>query len=78
LFRYGIKSIINLQHPDEHASCGLGVRESGFSYEPEEFMQAESENFVFNLKTLYLGSVESILEWPEGLFVNMAIGLCRT
>lgn len=45
LIRNGIKSIINLQHPDEHASCGYGLQESGFSYEPEDFMQAESKGY---------------------------------
>ena len=41
--RTGIKSIINLQHPGEHASCGFGLEpESGFSYIPEDFMQEDS------------------------------------
>ena len=42
-FRAGIKSLINLQHPGEHASCGFGLEpESGFSYIPEHFMQEDS------------------------------------
>ena len=41
--RTGIKSIINLQRPGEHASCGFGLEpESGFSYIPEDFMQEDS------------------------------------
>ena len=37
--RYGIKSVINLQLPWEHAKCGPGVEQSsGFTYCPEEFM----------------------------------------
>ena len=44
--RCGIKSVINLQHPGEHASCGFGLEESGFSYNPEDFMQADSKCFL--------------------------------
>lgn len=36
--RFGIKSIINLQTAGEHSSCGPGLHESGFSYNPQEFM----------------------------------------
>jgi len=36
--RHGIKSIINLQHPGEHAACGFGLEEGGFSYIPQDFM----------------------------------------
>ncbi|CAH0562649.1 unnamed protein product [Brassicogethes aeneus] len=35
----GIKSIINLQCPKEHASCGQPLNESGFSYDPNMFME---------------------------------------
>ena len=42
--RVGINSVMNLQHPGEHASCGYGLEEgSGFSYIPEDFMQADSK-----------------------------------
>ncbi|KAM8829569.1 protein tyrosine phosphatase domain-containing protein 1 isoform 4-T4 [Synchiropus picturatus] len=38
--RCGIKSVINLQIPGEHASCGNPLEpESGFSYRPEAFME---------------------------------------
>ena len=41
--RNGIKSLINLQHPGEHSSCGFGLEPvSGFSYIPEHFMQEDS------------------------------------
>ncbi|XP_057405054.1 protein tyrosine phosphatase domain-containing protein 1 isoform X3 [Balaenoptera acutorostrata] len=40
---HGIKSIINLQRPGEHASCGNPLeQESGFTYLPEAFMEAGS------------------------------------
>ncbi|XP_072222625.1 protein tyrosine phosphatase domain-containing protein 1 [Leuresthes tenuis] len=38
--RNGIKTVINLQIPGEHASCGKPLEpESGFSYHPEVFME---------------------------------------
>lgn len=41
--RHGIKSIINLQEVNEHANCGPPLEPSGFSYNPQEFMDADSE-----------------------------------
>ncbi|KAG7472863.1 hypothetical protein MATL_G00113730 [Megalops atlanticus] len=39
--RCGLRSIINLQHPGEHASCGNDLEpDSGFTYRPEAFMEA--------------------------------------
>ncbi|KAJ8259723.1 hypothetical protein GJAV_G00172680 [Gymnothorax javanicus] len=39
--RCGLRTIINLQRPGEHASCGNPLeQESGFSYRPESFMEA--------------------------------------
>lgn len=41
--RNGIKTVINLQIPGEHASCGNPLEpESGFSYRPEVFMENKS------------------------------------
>ncbi|CAB4038206.1 tyrosine phosphatase domain-containing 1 isoform X2 [Paramuricea clavata] len=36
--RWGITAVINLQHPGEHANCGFGLENSGFTYNPEAFM----------------------------------------
>lgn len=42
---HGIKTIINLQRPGEHASCGNPLeQESGFTYLPEAFMEAGSKS----------------------------------
>ncbi|TMS39346.1 hypothetical protein L596_005885 [Steinernema carpocapsae] len=38
LKRNNIRSVINLQHVGEHASCGPPLHKSGFSYDPENFM----------------------------------------
>ncbi|KAJ8301461.1 hypothetical protein KUTeg_020448 [Tegillarca granosa] len=37
----GIKSIINLQTPGEHAECGYGLDKNGFSYDTQQFMEKE-------------------------------------
>lgn len=43
--RYGLKTVINLQRPGEHASCGNPLeQESGFTYRPETFMEAGGES----------------------------------
>ncbi|KAK2851614.1 hypothetical protein Q5P01_007890 [Channa striata] len=45
--RNGIKTLINLQIPGEHATCGKPLEpESGFSYHPEVFM--ENNIFFYN------------------------------
>ncbi|KAK0399586.1 hypothetical protein QR680_003122 [Steinernema hermaphroditum] len=38
LKRNNIRSVINLQHVGEHASCGPPLHKSGFSYDPESLM----------------------------------------
>lgn len=44
MLRCGLKTVINLQRPGEHASCGNALeQESGFTYRPETFMEAGSE-----------------------------------
>jgi len=45
--RCGLKTVINLQRPGEHASCGNPLeQESGFTYRPEIFMEAGGE-FIY-------------------------------
>ena len=42
--RCGLRTVINLQRPGEHASCGNPLEhDSGFTYRPEMFMEAGSE-----------------------------------
>lgn len=43
-FRAGIRAIFNLESPDEHVLCGHGNHQSGFSYDPSEFMDVGSES----------------------------------
>ncbi|VDK80856.1 unnamed protein product [Dibothriocephalus latus] len=37
---FQIKTIINMQIPGEHPHCGDGINKTGFSYDPEIFMEA--------------------------------------
>lgn len=50
----GLKTVINLQRPGEHASCGNPLeQESGFTYRPEIFMEAGSE-YTLSMSLDYL------------------------
>ena len=40
---WSIKTIINLQTPGEHASCGGPILQSGFTYDPNIFMKNNSK-----------------------------------
>lgn len=59
----GIKSLINLQHPGEHNSCGFGLESvSGFSYIPEDFMKEDIFFYNFGWNDYGVRSLESILD----------------
>ncbi|XP_063282994.1 protein tyrosine phosphatase domain-containing protein 1 [Pelobates fuscus] len=60
---HGIKTIINLQRPGEHASCGNPLeQESGFTYRPEAFMEAEIYFYNFGWKDYGVASLTTILD----------------
>ncbi|XP_010598937.2 protein tyrosine phosphatase domain-containing protein 1 [Loxodonta africana] len=59
----GIKTIINLQRPGEHASCGNPLeQESGFTYHPEAFMEAGIYFYNFGWKDYGVASLTTILD----------------
>ncbi|XP_013406069.1 protein tyrosine phosphatase domain-containing protein 1 isoform X1 [Lingula anatina] len=58
----GIKSIINLQKPGEHASCGYGLHSLGFSYDPQEFMDKGIFFYNFGWKDYGVASMSTILD----------------
>ncbi|XP_049751772.1 protein tyrosine phosphatase domain-containing protein 1 isoform X1 [Elephas maximus indicus] len=59
----GIKTIINLQRPGEHASCGNPLeQESGFTYRPEAFMEAGIYFYNFGWKDYGVASLTTILD----------------
>ncbi|CAJ0928589.1 unnamed protein product, partial [Mesorhabditis belari] len=47
--RAGIRAVLNLEEPGEHAQCGPGLLPSGFTYEPEWFMKAGIYYYNFPL-----------------------------
>ncbi|XP_051839802.1 protein tyrosine phosphatase domain-containing protein 1 isoform X2 [Antechinus flavipes] len=60
---YGIKTVINLQRPGEHASCGNTLEpESGFTYLPEAFMEAGIYFYNFGWKDYGVASLTTILD----------------
>ncbi|GIY03409.1 protein tyrosine phosphatase domain-containing protein 1 [Caerostris darwini] len=52
---FGIKSLINLQERGEHSSCGVPLERSGFTYDPQIFM--ENKIFYYNFDWRDYGSV---------------------
>eukprot|EP00062_Callorhinchus_milii_P017642 gi/632970330/ref/XP_007901588.1/ PREDICTED: protein tyrosine phosphatase domain-containing protein 1 [Callorhinchus milii] len=61
--RHGVKTVINLQRPGEHASCGNPLeQESGFTYLPEVFMEAGNYFYNFGWKDYGVASLTTILD----------------
>ncbi|XP_037348381.1 protein tyrosine phosphatase domain-containing protein 1 isoform X2 [Talpa occidentalis] len=59
----GIRTVINLQRPGEHASCGNPLeQESGFTYLPEAFMEAGIYFYNFGWKDYGVASLTTILD----------------
>ncbi|XP_013889194.1 protein tyrosine phosphatase domain-containing protein 1 isoform X2 [Austrofundulus limnaeus] len=61
--RCSLKTVINLQRPGEHASCGKPLeQESGFTYRPETFMEAGIYYYNFGWKDYGVASLTTILD----------------
>uniref|UniRef100_A0A3Q2CYJ0 Protein tyrosine phosphatase domain-containing protein 1 n=1 Tax=Cyprinodon variegatus TaxID=28743 RepID=A0A3Q2CYJ0_CYPVA len=61
--RNGIKTVINLQLPGEHASCGKPLEpESGFSYRPEAFMENNIYFYNFGWSDYGVANLTAILD----------------
>uniref|UniRef100_A0A1A7YCK4 Protein tyrosine phosphatase domain-containing protein 1 n=1 Tax=Iconisemion striatum TaxID=60296 RepID=A0A1A7YCK4_9TELE len=61
--RSDLKTVINLQRPGEHASCGPPLeQESGFTYLPETFMEAGIYYYNFGWKDYGVASLTTILD----------------
>ncbi|XP_038132403.1 protein tyrosine phosphatase domain-containing protein 1 isoform X1 [Cyprinodon tularosa] len=61
--RCGLTTVINLQRPGEHASCGYPLeQESGFTYRPEAFMEAGIYYYNFGWKDYGVASLTTILD----------------
>lgn len=61
--RYGIKTVINLQIPGEHASCGNPLEpQSGFSYCPEVFMENNIYFYNFGWSDYGVANLTTVLD----------------
>ncbi|CAL4066887.1 unnamed protein product, partial [Meganyctiphanes norvegica] len=60
--KHNIKTVINLQLPGEHASCGSPLNESGFSYDPAAFMEQGIFFYNFGLKDYGEPTLQGILD----------------
>ena len=63
-FRFGIKSLINLQERGEHNSCGVPLEKSGFTYDPQIFMENKSKkSFLLHISYTMCIQVCKLLKW---------------
>ncbi|XP_061893582.1 protein tyrosine phosphatase domain-containing protein 1 [Entelurus aequoreus] len=61
--RCDVKTVINLQRPGEHSSCGNPLeQESGFTYRPETFMEAGIYYYNFGWKDYGVASLTTLLD----------------
>ncbi|XP_071780691.2 protein tyrosine phosphatase domain-containing protein 1 [Centroberyx gerrardi] len=61
--RSGIKTVINLQKPGEHASCGNPLEpESGFSYRPDVFMENDIYFYNFGWDDYGVANLTTLLD----------------
>ncbi|CDQ73035.1 unnamed protein product [Oncorhynchus mykiss] len=74
--RCGLKTVINLQRPGEHASCGPNAleSESGFSYQPEVFMENNIYFYNFGWNDYGVASLASILDMVKVMSFAMQEG----
>ncbi|KAI4885512.1 hypothetical protein NFI96_023598 [Prochilodus magdalenae] len=61
--KFGLRTVINLQRPGEHANCGNPLEpESGFTYRPETFMEAGIYFYNFGWNDYGVASLATILD----------------
>lgn len=59
---WSIKTLINLQTPGEHASCGPPLEKSGFTYNPSDFMKNGIYCYNFAWKDYGAATMEKLLD----------------
>lgn len=72
--RKEIKSIINLELPGEHASCGPGLEPSGFSYNPQQFMDNDIFFYNFGWPDWSFGTLSGVLDAVEVMQFSLSEG----
>ncbi|XP_075221216.1 uncharacterized protein LOC142324243 [Lycorma delicatula] len=58
----GVKSLINLQRPGEHANCGFQLENTGFTYDPAVFMENDIYYYNFGWEDYGDTSLNRILD----------------
>ncbi|CAK1543590.1 unnamed protein product [Leptosia nina] len=62
---WGIRTVINLQMPGEHASCGPPLTKSGFTYDPEIFMANDIYYYNFSWPDYGEASLSGLLDMAK-------------
>ncbi|XP_069693915.1 protein tyrosine phosphatase domain-containing protein 1-like [Periplaneta americana] len=70
----GINSIINLQKPGEHASCGNPLESSGFTYDPNIFMENNIYFYNFGWKDYGEATLSSLLDMVKVMAFALSEG----
>ncbi|XP_052741753.1 protein tyrosine phosphatase domain-containing protein 1 [Bicyclus anynana] len=64
---WGIRTVINLQTPGEHASCGPALTKSGFTYDPNIFMTNDIYYYNFAWPDYGEASLSGLLDMSKVL-----------
>ena len=72
---HGITAIFNLTQPGEHPYCGVGLKASGFTYSPENFMKAGIKHFNYAWKDMTTPTNFLMFDIVDDLFQNCAQNL---
>ncbi|XP_047035574.1 protein tyrosine phosphatase domain-containing protein 1-like [Helicoverpa zea] len=64
---WGIRTVINLQTPGEHASCGPPLTKSGFTYDPTIFMANDIYYYNFAWPDYAEASLSGLLNMAKVL-----------
>ncbi|XP_048484283.1 protein tyrosine phosphatase domain-containing protein 1 isoform X2 [Plutella xylostella] len=71
---WGIRTVINLQTPGEHASCGPPLTASGFTYEPAVFMSNDIYYYNFAWEDYGEASLSGLLDMTKVLAFSIQQG----
>ncbi|XP_060793109.1 protein tyrosine phosphatase domain-containing protein 1 isoform X2 [Neoarius graeffei] len=73
--RCGLRTVVNLQRPGEHADCGNPLEpDSGFTYRPETFMEAGIYFYNFGWNDYGVASLSAILDMVKVMSFSMQEG----
>ncbi|VDM97218.1 unnamed protein product [Thelazia callipaeda] len=74
LHRTSICTVISLQMPGEHESCGPKLLSSGFTYNPEEFMQNGIQFYNFVWPDFGTLGIEMLLDIVKVVHLSLKLG----